>query len=148
MDEPFYSAGLRFECTGCSHCCRHEPGYVFLTASDLSRLAETTGLSEADFVKSYCRSIDLHGISRLSLTETENFDCIFWRDGGCTVYAGRPVQCRTYPFWGSNLDSAAEWEALAASCPGANRGRLYSQTEIEKLVADRGREALLEGRTE
>ncbi len=40
MEEVFYGRGLRFECTRCSRCCRHNPGYVFLSPVDLARLAE------------------------------------------------------------------------------------------------------------
>ena len=42
----FYSDGLRFECTRCSRCCRHTPGYVFLSENDVERLdprSESTG---------------------------------------------------------------------------------------------------------
>ncbi|HUX21603.1 MAG TPA: YkgJ family cysteine cluster protein, partial [Spirochaetia bacterium] len=39
MYKPFYQDGLRFECTRCDACCRHEPGYVFLSQTDLRRLA-------------------------------------------------------------------------------------------------------------
>ena len=69
MNTPFYSRGLRFECTGCSRCCRHEPGYVFLSDNDLSRLCAAKELSRAEFLEKYCRSVNIHGFSRLSLRE-------------------------------------------------------------------------------
>jgi uncharacterized protein len=145
MNEPFYADGLRFECTGCSNCCRHEPGYVFLTAADLSTLSAELDVTREEFVGTYCRSIDLGGFSRLSLTEKSNYDCVFWRDGGCGVYEARPLQCRTYPFWSSSLGGADDWAQLASECPGANRGRLYSCDEIDELLKQRQGEPLLEG---
>ena len=148
MNEPFYADGLRFECTGCSHCCRHSPGYVFLTAADLSALSAKLRLSQNDFVETYCRSIELGGFSRLSLTEKSNYDCVFWRDGGCSLYEARPLQCRTYPFWSSSLGDKDDWEHLALECPGANRGRLFSRAEIDELLEKRLREPLLEGKEE
>ena len=72
----------------------------------------------------------------ISLTEKENYDCIFW-DGGCTVYEHRPLQCRSYPFWGANLESKEAWRGLAAVCPGANRGKLHSLAEIERWLKAR-----------
>lgn len=145
MNTPFYSKGLRFECTGCSHCCRHEPGYVFLSEKDLTRLCAGTGLDRFGFIQRYCRTVNLNGFSRISLVEKENYDCIFWQDGGCSVYESRPVQCRTYPFWDPFLSDEKEWESLARECPGANRGRLYSQKEIEALLDARRTEPLLSG---
>ncbi|ORC36612.1 zinc/iron-chelating domain-containing protein [Marispirochaeta aestuarii] len=145
MNTPFYSRGLRFECTGCSRCCRHEPGYVFLSDNDLSRLCAAKELSRAEFLEKYCRSVNIHGFSRLSLREKDNYDCIFWKDGGCSVYESRPLQCRTYPFWEPFLNSREDWEAMSGECPGVNRGRLYSQKEIDRLLEARRSEALLSG---
>ncbi len=36
----------------------------------------------------------------------------------------RPTQCRTYPFWASNIIGPSEWEAEAASCEGISLGRV------------------------
>ncbi len=144
VNESFYAEGLRFECTNCSRCCRHEPGYVFLSEQDLNLLCRETGLERAAFVERYCRRIDIGGFHRLSLIEKDNYDCIFWRDGRCAVYEGRPLQCRTYPFWISNLESPADWELLKSSCPGAGRGRLYSEAEIDELLALRRANRLIE----
>ncbi|WP_319561590.1 YkgJ family cysteine cluster protein [Marispirochaeta sp.] len=145
MNTPFYSKGLRFDCTGCSRCCRYEPGYVFLSETDLLRLCACRGLDRSEFIHSYCRTINLNGFFRISLIEKENYDCIFWQDGGCSVYESRPVQCRTYPFWEPFLSDKDEWESLARECPGVNKGRLYSQKEIEALIEARQIESLLSG---
>ena len=144
-NEPFYSDGLRFECTGCSSCCRHEPGYVFLTNSDLKHLSAAKGISVDEFKKKYCRSVSIGGFYRLSLIEKQNFDCIFWDNGGCAVYSARPVQCSTFPFWSSNLGTQEDWDYISSQCPGANRGKLYSRKEIDEKLALRAAEPLLEG---
>ena len=63
------------------------------------------------------------GEKRLSLQETtgpEGYDCVFW-NGGCTVYAARPCQCRTYPFWPYMLLNSAAWENAAKDCPGTRQ---------------------------
>ena len=133
MYKPFYQDGLRFECTRCDACCRHEPGYVFLSQTDLRRLAQAKGLSQDSFIEKYCRTVQIGALRMLSLNEKPNYDCIFW-DNGCTVYESRPLQCRSYPFWGSNVVTEEAWQATAAVCPGANRGKLHSKKEIDRWL--------------
>ncbi len=136
MSDRFYKAGLRFECQRCSRCCRHTPGFVFLAEEDLQRLMMRTGLARSAFLDRYCRTVNLNGIRRVSLIEKSNLDCIFWEDGGCSVYSHRPLQCRSYPFWAANLGSAAEWEDLKVSCRGVGKGRLHSAAEIDRWLEE------------
>ena len=146
MSEQFYRGGLRFECTRCSRCCRIDPGYVFLSERDIRPLARFLGLDAEPFVRRYCRTVGVAGTRRLSLREKANIDRIFWdaenAEGGCTVYAARPLQCRSYPFWAANLGSAQEWEDAASVCPGIGRGRVHSPAEIERWLRRRAREPL------
>ena len=139
----FYENGLQFECQRCSACCRHDPGYVFLTKNDLDKLSGHTGLDRRQFLEKYCRTVDLGGFKRISLIEKKNFDCIFWDEGGCSVYDARPVQCRTYPFWISYLEDEKDWKDLAKSCPGVGKGGTVSKEEIEKRIAERQDEPML-----
>ena len=56
------------------------------------------------------------------------------RKRGCSVYAVRPLQCRTWPFWHGLLDGDGEgWRHAKSTCPGLDspRGRLYGVKEIE-----------------
>lgn len=140
----FYGDGLRFSCMRCSRCCRHTPGYVFLSARDLRGLAAGLGISEGDVVLQYCRQVPLGIATRLSLRERPNLDCVFWENDGCSVYESRPLQCRSFPFWASSLSSRAEWEEAAAHCPGIGKGRLYSREDIERWVSRRLCEGFLE----
>lgn len=132
----FYDHGLNFECTQCHACCRHDPGYVFLSRQDLDLLASGVGMEAGVFVENHCRWVDLGEGPVLSLKEKKNYDCIFW-DGGCTVYAHRPVQCRTYPFWEGPLASAEKWKWEGRFCPGINRGKLHEKSQIEEALAKR-----------
>jgi len=50
----------------------------------------------------------------------------------CQVYEARPRQCRTWPFWNSNLASPAAWRQTAEQCPGCNRGKLVALEKIEE----------------
>jgi len=136
MAPTFFDQGLKFECTQCHACCRHDPGYVFLSRQDLDTLALGVEVSPKEFIEKYTRWVDLGQGPVLSLREKKNYDCIFW-DQGCTVYAHRPVQCRTYPFWEGPLSSAEKWKWEGRFCPGINTGKLRKKEEIEAALANR-----------
>ena len=143
-ENAFYASGLRFSCERCSHCCRKESGYVYLSENDLSRLASAFQMDYTAFIKTWCRWAGFGwGSERLSLREKSNFDCIFW-DKRCTVYEARPLQCRTFPFWDSTLASASAWETEGGSCPGINKGKLYKKEEIEALLKSVEAEPVIE----
>ena len=108
MQESFYESGLRFECTRCSTCCRHTPGYVFLSPQDLATLTQAARLTEDEFLRRYCRSVDLGLARRVSLREKPNLDCILWENSGCSRYEARPLQCRSFPFWSACVTSRQE----------------------------------------
>ncbi|MDR2490849.1 MAG: YkgJ family cysteine cluster protein [Spirochaetaceae bacterium] len=136
--EPWYAGGLHFSCVRCSVCCRHESGYVLLSHSDLRALAGFCRLSPAVFAGQYCRWVTTDGGKRLSLQETavpNGYDCVFWK-GGCTVYAARPCQCRTYPFWPYMLLSREMWEAAAKDCPGTRQPALVDFAAIQRNLID------------
>lgn len=142
-DNQFYRSGLRFECTRCSNCCRHQPGFVFLTEDDLTNMQNATGLSRPDVLANYCRNVDMGVAKRVSLKEKENFDCIFWEESGCLIYHYRPLQCRSYPFWSTILVSKETWDQEGRNCPGINHGKRHSLREIERWLARRAQARLL-----
>jgi Fe-S-cluster containining protein len=112
---------------------------VFLTASDIDALSRELQMTNDDFTAAYCRQVEApDGLSRLSLREKSNCDCVFWKDDGCVVYKARPFQCRAFPFWPSLLASRAAWEAAALSCPGMGQGTLHTKEEIERLDWEAG----------
>ena len=126
--------GLHFSCTQCSHCCRHEPGFVYLSQKDLTNLCLYFNLEEQQFIKQYCRWVPYYdGSEVLCLLEKENNDCIFW-DSGCAAYGARPIQCSTYPFWSFIVKSPEAWKQEASECPGINCGALHSASEIEESI--------------
>ncbi len=140
----FYQDGLQFECTGCHYCCSTEPGFVFLSKNDANALARATGLSLEQFIDVYCRKVDMGAFKLVSLKEKENFDCIFLTKQGCSVYADRPRQCRTYPFWANVMEDRESWEREGQGCPGIGKGRRYSKEEIDQLIQERaGQEPMM-----
>ena len=127
MAQPWYEHGLRFECQRCGACCIGDPGVVWVNRDEITALAKFLDMPRAEIVSRYTRRV----LTRRSLVELPNGDCVFYdRHRGCKVYAVRPRQCRTWPFWPSNLDSPDAWRDVRAECPGAGRGRLYSLEEI------------------
>ncbi len=128
----WYAKGLSFTCTQCGNCCTGPPGYVFLTPDEVSKIATFLGRKDGALPPTELRRVG----SKLSLTEHKNGDCVFLKqiDGKriCSVYPVRPLQCRTWPFWDSNLDSPATWKQAARTCPGIDHGRKHNYVQIER----------------
>ena len=136
--KPWYREGLSFICTRCGDCCVGAPGYVWVDREEIESLAKHLGLSLDRFAERYLRKVG----RRYSLVEKSSGDCVFF-DKGCTVYSARPGQCRTFPFWRSNLKSERAWDEIGAECPGIGQGKFYPVEKIE--VMKRGEAETLPG---
>lgn len=133
-DKPWYQAGLRFQCTQCGNCCTGAPGFVWVNREEIAALARAVGIDDLEeFERLYVRRVGL----RHSLVEFSNGDCVFFDSEKrlCTVYDARPRQCRTWPFWKSNVQTPEAWKQTCQQCPGSGKGKLYSLTQIEQSVA-------------
>ncbi len=135
---PWYQDGLHFECTQCGNCCSGGPGYVWVTDADIHNIAGFLNISIEAFARRYLRQLP----GGISLTERSNYDCTFLdRSGGkseCKIYPVRPMQCRTWPFWKQNIQSAESWQKAARRCPGmrSNHGPRYSAEHIDRCAED------------
>jgi Fe-S-cluster containining protein len=131
--EPWFKDGLRFQCTQCGDCCTGAPGYVWVNGAEIEALAAEVAMSVADFEKKYVRSVGI----RKSLVEYENGDCVFFDNQArkCTVYNARPRQCKTWPFWDSNVRTEEAWQQTCEVCPGSGKGKVYTVDEVLKSVA-------------
>lgn len=119
----------------CGNCCTGPEGFVLVSDAEVAGLAARFAMSDEGFRAQYT-----HMTSRgLSLTETPyqgGFDCVFLDrtkfpgKAVCGVYENRPAQCRTWPFWKSNLVSRGAWERAKRTCPGMDKGRAYTPVEI------------------
>ena len=131
-DRPWYEEGLRFSCTQCGNCCTGAPGFVWVNQEEIAALAKLLGIELDEFERLYVRKVGI----RTSLVEFSNGDCVFF-DGEkrtCNVYAARPRQCRTWPFWDSNVRTAADWKRTCQQCPGSGTGKLYSLQQIQQNI--------------
>lgn len=131
---PWYQDGLSFECTQCGNCCTGGPGHVWVEDEDISRIAEFLDKPIGEI--RLLRTRPARG--RTSLNEYANGDCTFFDPQlrRCTIYPVRPPQCRTWPFWQSNLADEAAWTQAAQKCPGIGQGDFIPLEEIENLAAD------------
>lgn len=131
--EPWYGNGLRFRCTQCGQCCTGAPGVVWVNEEEIGAIADYLGTSEGEIRLLHTRLYP----GGVSLTEFANGDCTFLdpQTRRCRIYPVRPRQCRTWPFWNSNLQDETAWQEAADTCPGINQGELYTLAEIEQQAA-------------
>jgi uncharacterized protein len=129
---PWYRRGLQFQCTGCGDCCTGAPGYVWVNKAEIEIMSALLRISTKEFQKRYVRLIGI----RKSLIEFSNGDCIFFDNERrcCQVYESRPRQCRTWPFWSSNLSTPESWQEIADRCSGCNRGPNIPLEQIETQI--------------
>jgi Fe-S-cluster containining protein len=126
-DQPWYKDGLRFHCTRCGHCCTGAPGFVWVNDGEIAAIADFRGEPEGETRALFTRE----ALGDRSLREKANGDCIFYdAKQGCTIYPVRPRQCRTWPFWQSNVENPEAWQNASVGCPGCGQGELISCEEI------------------
>ena len=133
--DPWYAEGLCFSCTYCGNCCSGAPGYVWVAYQEIAALARALGLTTEQFETHHTRRVG----SRQSLLEFDNGDCEFLErdlDGRarCKIYAVRPLQCRTWPLWESNLRSPRSWKQAARNCPGIGHGEHHLLPVIQAVL--------------
>lgn len=122
----WYDSGLSFTCTQCGNCCTGPSGYVWFEPDEAKAMADYLKLSLTEFHRRFCR----REYGRWTLEEVKRdhgYDCVFLRrddqgKGLCSIYPVRPTQCRTWPFWESNLESPDAWRLAAQRCPGMAKG--------------------------
>lgn len=122
---------VRFICLQCGACCGGEPGAIWVTAGEISAIADFLGAAEAELRGKYLT----RSMGRSSIKELKNYDCVFLKRNQmrCKIYNVRPLQCRLFPFWPSILREKKNWNYYATRCPGMNQGLLYTVKMIEDL---------------
>ncbi|MFT7486764.1 MAG: Fe-S-cluster containining protein [Candidatus Paceibacteria bacterium] len=133
--EPWYQAGLRFECQRTGNCCRThgEYAFVYLSEADVTAISGHLGLSEEEFLEQRCAQEGDYTILRI-----DEPACPFLSpESTCNIYSVRPKQCATWPFWDENLKDEKRWEGpVKQCCPGIGKGRLHSVEEIEQTARE------------
>jgi Fe-S-cluster containining protein len=130
-DQPWYKDGLNFTCTQCGKCCTGEPGVVWVTDGEVAAIAKFLKEPAEVIEKVHTR----RSRGRRTLREKANGDCVFYdAKKGCTIYPVRPPQCRTWPFWESNLETPEDWAETERVCPGSGEGELIPLEEISRRM--------------
>lgn len=135
---PWYAEkGLEFSCTGCGKCCQVD-GDVWLAPEEISSIRTFLGMDHHDdrdeFRRKYIRAEISPAGKRTNVDDSNSWMCLKRKEGSCifldnagkcSIYDVRPVQCQTYPFWPSLLESPQTWteESVLPDCiPITNEG--------------------------
>lgn len=93
-------------------------------------MALALGMNTSAFTRKYCTKTD--GVFHLK--DGDGPECLFLKNNRCSVYKGRPEQCRTWPFWPEVMNAKAWKKEVADYCPGVGKGRLHTADEIRKAL--------------
>jgi Fe-S-cluster containining protein len=131
----WYADGLHFTCTQCGNCCSGAPGFVWVQPEEVRKIAAFVGMDTTEFETRHTRSEN----GRKSLLEHPGGDCEFLErepsgKTRCRIHPVRPVQCRTWPFWDSNLKNRRAWDSAARACPGMNAGAHHPLPVIQDAL--------------
>lgn len=109
-----------FSCARCGWCCRENfkirimkdilrpSNAISVFPLDIRRIIKGTGLhwdeiAEPDVYSCLDDGKNIRAIGWI-LRRSEKDECIFYGNGGCTIYESRPLICRCYPFLMDELD--------------------------------------------
>ncbi len=95
-----------FKCTRGGSCCTRicaDSNLVMVSAPEVRKIMEATGLEWNEVVKPYPETLEAPGGGRYTFAwclRRDEEKCIFLEENGkkCRIYENRPWICRTYPF--------------------------------------------------
>ena len=125
----FFDEGLRFECRRCGDCCTGAPGVVRASSKEVTDMAAYLEMTLSQAIDAFLSPWE----NGYRIKEDGHGRCLFF-ENGCRIYPVRPAQCRTFPFWFSNLRSEARWESIRRQCPGIDTGRRHTKNEILDIL--------------
>jgi len=111
----YYPVDIKWSCMRCGNCCGDLPGRtrrILLLPEEIRRLEET---GAKDFYVPWSEG------RFMALMRKKGGKCVFYDDGGCSIYQYRPLICRTYPFWLEKQDDAFIF-GVDPECPGVGSG--------------------------
>ena len=135
VEEKVSAAGFR--CRRCAKCCsgRYGDNTVTIFPSEIRSVMASTGLGWLDIARPH-ESVDVDDMGFIRtfewvLRKKKNGDCAFLEGGKCTIYACRPLICRTYPM-------RLEAEALELyECDGLGAGTTDNAPQMADALIKR-----------
>lgn len=105
------------ECGG--KCCYGESGYIFVNIHEMEQISLFLKMTFEDFCLRYIKKVGMRFslIEKMCDDRAKGVGCVFFdeKNLGCSIYAVRPKQCRTFPFWDSYK---SDKDGLAKRCMG------------------------------
>lgn len=110
---------ISFHCTQCGNCCRHVKYSVPLETLDLFRLTqflirqgnELYGMEAVLLQYTSPQYLTENGYPIFFLNSTGPEDeCIFFKDGLCSIQQAKPRACRLYPFYANPGEKRGEFD--------------------------------------
>ncbi|MBI4211508.1 MAG: YkgJ family cysteine cluster protein [Deltaproteobacteria bacterium] len=81
------------DCEKCRECCTREPGWF--VPQEISIAATALGLSDKEYVATYCQEHEIDGVTALSPKQKpRSTACVFFEKGKCTIHNVKPYECR------------------------------------------------------
>jgi len=103
-----------FECTKCGKCCVASGKRVLLVVSDdeAAGMAMCLNMTPEQFAETFLDQ------SRMKLCADGSCPMLDPETNLCRTYEARPEQCRTFPYWPSNLKNGGFTPAVRELCEG------------------------------
>ncbi len=142
-----------FSCARCGWCCRENfriritkdilrpSNAISIFPDDIRRIMKGTGMkwddaAQPDIYSCLSDGDKMWAIGWL-LRRNDAGDCVFYRDGACTIYEFRPMICRCYPFFmGERGVEVMHCEGLGKEMMrerAEEMARMLKRYEIKKL---------------
>lgn len=143
-----------FSCSRCGWCCHRNfdiritdnisrpSNAISIFPGDIRRIIKMTGrkwdeVAGPDIYSCFSKGCDVQLVIGWILKRNEEDNCVFYRNGECTIYSCRPLICRCYPFFmGDEGVEIMHCEGLGKKTLNENAleiGRALKRYEIKKL---------------
>jgi len=91
----------KFKCLHCGKCCDKVYTQINITIGDILRILSSINLDAKTLFEKYI-GINPFPSEQENVYDYElglNIPCKFRKDGKCTIYKARPLNCRMFPYW-------------------------------------------------
>jgi uncharacterized protein len=104
---------IRFTCKKCGACCG--VGFIYLKKGETKKIADYLNMPEKQFKKKHTEWFLLLG---RALKWNNSGACMFLKNRECSIYAARPSQCGTWPYWKRIINNKNDLDRAKVYCKG------------------------------